>query len=850
MLRFQQLNLFGAVMNVRFIDHLHHDLRYAGRMIRRAPAFTAIAVLSLALGIGANTAVFSLTDAVLLKTLSVASPRELVLLESVDGRGQFDRSYDGMHTRDPHTGLRVGTSFSMPAFERLRIGTSELSALFAFAPLEQLNVVAGGRADIARGQLVTGTYYSGLGVRAIRGRTIVPEDDRQAAAPVAVITYDYWQRRFGGDPAIVGSHIDVDGFAATIIGVTPPDFRGTLDVGDSPDVTLPMSAVTLVQPGADDLTNVKRWWVRIMGRRRAGVTEQRVQSELGPAFHQTAMAWALASSSASKIKPGDLPTLRVVSGSRGLEGERNNYRAPLTLLTIVAGLILLIACANVANLLLTRATTRQHEITVRLALGASRARIVKQLLVESLVLVVGAESFGLLLAYWSKNLLVALRPSTSDAHLTIDLRVLAVATVLSAATAVLFGLAPALRATRLDVAAGLKDAARTVGATSRAIAGRVLVVAQIAMSVVLLIDAALFIRTLRNLRGVEVGFNQEQLLLFRVDPRLSGYRDAMIPLLYRRLQTQLGNIPSVRSATFSRHPQLSNSGRMSGVSIVGSPNADEMEIPINLVGPNFFETMQLPIAVGRPFTAQDDEKAPRVAIINESFARKLFPNDQPVGRRVKYNGELEIVGVARDAKYYSIRKAAEPILYVPYLQHDQGQANFTLRTAGDPLAIVASVREAVHATDKTLSIFDVRSQRAALDATLSEERLFAKLSAAFGALALLLASIGVYGVVSYATARRTAEIGIRIALGAGERSILWLVARRTVALVALGTVIGLVAGVEGARLFTRRLYGITPADPASIMTAAGLIAGVALLAAFVPANRARRVSPLVALRQQ
>ena len=835
------------------VDHLRRDLRYAARTIRRTPGFAIVAVLSLAVGIGANTAVFSLADAVLLETLPVVRPEELVLLEWIESRQPLDLSYDGSTSTDAKTGLRIATSFSVPVFERLRDRTTTLSAMFAFAPVEQLNVVVDGGADIARGQLVTADYYAALGVRALRGRTIGRDDDRVGAEPVAVITHAFWQRRFGRDPDVVGRRVNINGVGITIIGVTPPEFAGTLNVGLSPDITLPMRAVSLIRPGsAGDLTNPAFWWVQVMGRRREDVSEQRVQSELGMLFRQSVLDQLARRASDSTSKQAfDLPRLQVRSGSRGLNDERDDYRRPVTLLSIVCALVLLIACANVANLLLARSSARRREVAVRLALGGSRARIVAQLLVESLVLVLCAEVFGIVLAYWGKGVLLTLRPGNESLQLALNLRVLTGATALAVATALLFGLAPALRATRVDVAESLKEGARNIQTGSRSLLSRALIVAQIAMSVVLLVNAALFLRTLHNLRAIDAGFDQEQLLLFRIDPRLSRYDLASSPALYRRLEERLSQIAGVRGVSFSRHGQLAGGRRSDDVGVVGRPVAEDRNVAINLVSPGFFSTMQLPMVRGRAFTARDHERAPRVAIVNESFARTFFPNENPLGRRLRQgDSELEIVGVARDAKYYSLRQATEPILYVSYYQHDLGQASFALRTDGDPLTVAPAVRQAIREVDQTLSIFEVRTQRAAVDATLGQERLFAKLSTLFGALALVLSCIGVYGVMAYITARRTSEIGIRLALGAAGRSIVWLVMRRTVMLVGLGIAIGIAGAIGGARLFASLLYDLSTTDPLSLIGAVTIIAAVALIAALVPANRARHVSPIIALRNE
>jgi predicted permease len=844
---------------IPFIDHRRRDLAYAFRMMRRSPGFTAIAVTSLGLAIAANAAVFSLTDAVFLRTLPVKDPGALVLFEwfGPDRAGpfgsQFPYSYNGSIYPSDTAGEIVGTSFSMPLFEEVRAEASTLAGIFAFASIEQLNVVTGTEAGVARGQLVTGEYYRTLDVPIASGRAIEPSDDRAGAEAVSVLSFRFWQSRFGEDPGVIGRVLRINGVPTTIVGVTGPGFVGTLDVGEGADITLPMSLVGSISPGRsqDDLADSGLWWVQIMGRRRAGVTLAQAKADI-----ELIVGRALRNpDTPSRMSIDALPReselqARLVSGARGLNDERRDYRLATALLTIVAGVVLLLACTNVASLLLTRALARRREITMRLALGASRGRILAQLLTEVLVVALLAESFGLLLAVWGKNLLLIVRPSASDIDLTLDARAFALVTLVAAASAILSGLAPALHATRLNLADSLKAAARTTRGAEARLRGTLLV-AQISTSVVLLFGSTLFLGTLRNLHAVDVGFNPEQLLIFRVDPRLSDYEGERVPLLYRQLQQTYAALPGVDAVSFARHSLLTGSQRTSGVRLAGQSAAEEEGALSNLVGPDFFATMGIALRSGRDIQTRDDERSRKVAVVNEAFVRSRFPAGSALGSVLRVSGnDWEIVGIAADARYHSLRDSAEPTVYLPFLQAEQGQGSFAIRANVDPATLARSVREATRTIDPTLSIFGLSTQREAASATLGEERVLATTTTAFGVLALILAAIGVYGVMSYATSQRTGEIGLRIALGSTGRGILWLVARRTIMLVVAGVAIGSIVSMLTSRHFSGLLYGLTPVDPASLLLTIGVIAAIAMIAAYIPANRARRISPLEALRHE
>lgn len=841
------------------------DLRYGIRMLLKSKAFTAIAVLSLALGIGANTALFSLVDAVMLKLLPVKNPNELVLFNWLSGPRGLSRGITGTTNRDPN-GMVTSTSFSYLTFERIRDNNQTLSDVFAFAQLYELNVSIEGQPEIAGGQLVSGNYYSGLGVQTIMGRTIAADDDIPSATPVAVITYRYWQHRFAKDPEIVGKTVSINNVPVTIIGVTPPEFFGALQVGESADLSIPFSMQPRLNPRESDLTKPWYWWVQIMGRLKPGVSGAEAAAAFEGIFQQSAQeGWTAALSqlpSTAQLQnpaPRDVPKLRWGSGSQGLTEARREYSQPLSILMVIVGLVLLIACANVANLLLARSATRQKEIAVRLALGASRWRLVRQLLTESVLLAGLGGTAGMLFAYWGKDLLLTLRPwggSDLSLNLKLDLRVLGFTLAVSLATGLLFGLAPALRATSVDLTPALKDNSRSVIAT-RSLLTKSLLVVQVAMSLVLLVGAGLFVRTLRNLENVDVGFNRDNVLLFNVEPALNGYSNAQIAQLYQRMTERLDAVPGVRSSTISLIPLLSGRGRTSSIYLQGhtEQSGQSDDAKVNTVGPAFFDTLEIPILMGRNLSLADSETAPKVAVVNQLLAQKYFGDENPLGRRFGFgsaqnSAQIEIVGVVKDAKYTGARDDTEPTIYLPYLQSIPKWATFIVRTNGNPISMIASIRESMHEIDNNLPLFDIKTQNQQAEESLSQERLFATLSSFFGILALLLACIGLYGVMSYGVARRTNEIGIRMALGASAPRVTRMVMRETMWVVLLGVAIGIGAALAGTRLIASSLFGLAPTDPISIAIAVLTMITVATVAGYLPARRAAKVDPMVALRYE
>jgi predicted permease len=839
----------------RLEEDMFQDLRYGLRMLGRTPVFTTVAVLSLMLGIGANTAIFSLINAVLLKTLPVKNPEQLVLLRWVSGPKMPPKSLSG--GLDTTNGQRTSTSFSYPAFEQFRDNNEVFSDTLAFAELERLNVGIDGQSELAGGQVVSGEYYSALGVRAAVGRTITQDDDKASdPQPVAVISYAYWQRRFGRDQDVLGKVIYLNGSPFTIIGVSQQGFNGTLQVGSAPEITVPMAAEAILTKADPALGQPDYWWLQIIGRLKPGVSQEQARANLDVLYQQSV---------AEIQKPSDENTdvtrLEVTPGGRGLNDTRKEFLQPLFILMVVVGLVLAIACVNIANLMLARAATRRKEIAVRLALGASRLRLIRQLLTESTLLAMIGGALGLILAYWGKGFLLTLLSNRSNS-LTLDLspdaRILGFTAAVSLLTGIAFGIAPALRATRVDLTPALKDNARSVS-KGKSLLGKVLLVAQVAMSLLLLIGAGLFVRTLQNLGNVDLGFNRQNLLLFKIDPTLNGYKGAQVASLYRQMTERIEAIPGVRSVSLSRYALISSSAMIRNVSVPGytPPPGEKKYVYVQKIAPNFLDTMEIPLLLGRNLSARDDEASHKVALINETFARTYFPDENPVGRRISFDTRnntdpIEIVGVSRDAKYSQVRGETPPTVYTPYLQNISGlgQMTFAVRTAGDPTEMIAAIRQAAQAVDSNVPLFDLKTQSEQVDQALAQERLFARLSAFFGLLALLLACIGLYGIMSYSVARRTHEIGIRVALGAQPGNVLWLVMRETLLLVLAGVAIGVPVALAAAKVISSMLFGLTATDPVTIFIAMFLMMGVGAFAGYLPARRASRVDPIVALRYE
>jgi predicted permease len=805
------------------------DVAYAFRQLRRQPGFTAVVVLTLALGLGANTALFSVVDAVLLRPLPVQDPARLVLFQWTSGPSPAVGYLTGEWWQEPATGRLTASSFSYPAFEAFRDRSTTLAATFAWAELWRASLSVDGEAELAAGQLVSGGYYSGLGVPAILGRTITLEDDRDGAELVAVISHGYWQRRFGGAPDVIGRRGTLDGRPFTIVGVSPRGFSGTLPVGRLADLSVPLLAWHA--PGEPYLSKPAWFWLQVMGR---------LQPRASAAQAETEMAPRLASALAGRA--GDEPRLRLSDGSQGLTRRRQEQRQPLLVLAAVTGLVLLMACATVAGLLLARGAARQREIGVRLALGAGRHRIVQQLLAESTVLAAFGGVVGVALAFWTKDALVASLMQEGAPEVALDGRALAFLGVTSVVTAILSGLAPALRATRVDLTRDLREGER---AGARLGLGRTLVVAQVALSLVLLVGAGLFLRTLRNLTGVETGLAAEGVHLFKVHAIVSGKAESLD--LSRRLLARFQALPGVRAAGVSAH-QLDTTDR-TRVTIEGrgpASGGDEFA-NVNRVGGDFFAALGIPMRAGRAIGSQDDVGTPPAMVINEAFARVYFPEHDPLGRRV--NG-AEVVGMTADTRYGALRDPTPPAMFLPAFQQAQGSFCFQVRTVPSLGPLAPLLRQAVRDVAPTAALYDLTTPREQVEGSLSQERLLAGLTSFFGALTLSLASLGLYGLMAYAMGRRTREIGVRMALGARPADVLRMALGGGLRLVLAGAALGVAGALVLTRLTTSVLYGVTPSDPLTIAAATLLLGGVTLLACWFPARRAARVDPTVALRYE
>jgi predicted permease len=844
-----------------FVETCWHDVLFGLRMLAKSPGFTATAVLTLVLGIGANTSIFSLLNAVMLQSIPVRHPEQLVVLRwsvhELPEESNIGTSSSGDCLWVP--GVHQSCSFSYPMYKAILARTNVFSSVLAMAGAGQLDLSGNGPANLVGGELVSGNYFDTLGVSSALGRTLAPSDDQPGATPVIVLSSAYWQRAFGSAPDAVGKTIRLNGAPFTIVGVIDPGFT-RLTPGKSHDLWVPLSQAESLEPSWNDqrrtIDGATNWWLAIVGRLKPGGTMAQAQAATNLVFRNEMLHGAK-----PLLREIDEPQLALLPAQKGLVGFRQFYDKPIYILTVAVGIVLLIACANIAALLLARATAREKEMAVRLALGAGRARIIRQLLTESLLLSSAGAALGIVLADWSAQALAAFISKNAYSTLFIDTRpdarILAFTLGIALLTGILFGIAPAFRGSRINVGPALKESAASSDATK--VSGRhfglgsALIVAQVALSVVVLTGAGLLVRTLANLRNIDPGFDTHNVLLFGINPKLTGYSNDRIQTLYRELQTRLASMPGVISASYSSDTLLSAGQWTSGVHIEGQPEKTTVETDMLAVGPSFFETMRLPLLNGRTFAASDLRSTQAVAIVNQTFVRRFLEGRNPIGLHLGGTTpsgnkvEREIVGVVADAKYDDLRKPLEPTAYIPL---QEGEAYFALRTSTKPEAVIPEVRRIVGALDDNLPLFDMRTQTQTIDRLLFNERLVAKLSSLFGALALILACVGLYGLLSYEVARRTREIGIRTALGAQRREIFRLVLFQGLILAMVGALVGIGAAIGVTRYLGSLLYGIRATDPATFVIIAFLLIAVALLACYIPSRRATRVDPLVALRYE
>jgi predicted permease len=821
---------------VRFFEDCAHDLRYAARMLQRNPVFAGVAIVSLALGIGANTAIFSVVDALTLRALPVREPRQLVAFTVVAPQ-------------------RESINFSYPAYLALRDRLPMFEGIVAAAqPLDRYNIGLGGAGVDSRQAFVapvSGNYFSVLGVGAAAGRTLSSGDDRPEAEPVTVLSYGYWQSRFGLAGDVVGRQLTLNGSTFTIVGVAPRGFTGE-QTGRATDLWFPMAMEPLVIPeAADYLTNTNVTWLRIIARLAPGSPLQQASAAADAAWQQAASAGSPNTANAAARE-----RLELAPFVRGFEPYRNMFGQPLTIVMIIVSLVLLIACVNVANLLLVRSAAREHEVALRLSLGASRGRIVRQLITENLLLAVPAGVLGMLIGVW----LGAGAPNAmaTDAlfgsvrlDVRLDRRILGFSAAVSFLSLMIFGLAPAISASRPSLTPGLKKGGAQSGAV---LSGRMLVIAQVALSIVLLVGAGLFVRTLRNLQIQDRGLDSGNVLLVWTRHGQTGLgRTAALSALYARACDRLLVLPGVRSVSYAGMSLFARRVGTSAISIESQPEASNAAA-WNYVAPRFLETLGIPLLAGRDFTPQDNLPASaRVAIVNDTMARQFFPNANPIGRHFGFSPtapQWEIIGVMGTAHLQSLRGETGPEFYIPYREGSNisGLIWLAIRANGDPADLAAQVRRELMVLDRNLAILKIEPLPDALDHAMGQERLLAALSGSFGAFALALTCLGLYGVISFTTARRTSEIGVRIALGATRTRVASMVLKESFIVAAIGVVIGVPAALLAARTISSGLFGVSPDDPFTIAAAVAAMLLVACAAALVPARRAARIDPIQALR--
>jgi len=825
-------------------------------MLGKSPAFTAVAVLTLALGIGANTAIFTLINAVILKMLPVRDVERLVVL------GDPTLAHSRSHGT-PQTDL-----FSYPLYREIRDHSDVFEGVFAAGEMHRVRTSkASGEsiADDVLGVLVTGNYFSVLGVNPLMGRMLSEQDDKMAGGhPVAVISYSMFLNRFNSDVSVLGSTIRLNEYPFTIVGVAPPGFHGQV-VGDVQEVWIPMMMQPQVMRGRDWLEDVESSWLTVMARLKPGVSAPQAKANVNVILKQ-----ALGGAYGAKLEPDDLRQMQsqpidVTNGAHGLSVIRGNFARPLMLLMGIVGLVLLIACVNVANLLLARATTRQKEIAVRLAMGAKPSRLIRQLLTESVLLAFLGGAFGLLLAFWGTRILLTisgLNLQSSGLQVDPDFRVLAFTACVCLLTGFLFGLVPALRSLNVELNAALKDSSSANVAGGRGFNwGKLLVASQVALSVLVLFAAGLLLRSLRNLQNVDLGYERDRLLMVRVDPITAGIKTTEGTVrVMNELEERLSHLPGVKGVAVSELGLFSGADGSTTLKIENFTPASEEDrnVAFDRVGPGFFSVIGIPVLMGREIGAQDTAASQRVAVVDESFQRHYFQGANPIGRKLwvddvkRRDKAMEIVGVVKDARSINLNKPLQPHYYTAIAQIDEpsGMLQLEIKTIADPAALADTVRADIKTYNGSMPVQSVKTLDGLVRSTISSEIIIAKLSSFFGVLALILACIGLYGVMAYTVAGRTKEIGVRIALGAQRGDVLTLVMREAMLLVLIGVAAGIPLAMLCTRVINSMLFGLSHTDPLSLAIVIVLLAGVGAFASLIPARRATKVDPMVALRYE
>jgi predicted permease len=841
-----------SIVFMNTTDGIFKDFGYALRSLRRAPVFTAAAVLSLALGIGGNTAIFSLIDQVLLRALPVPNPQELVIVKS-----------PGMRTGHVSSDEAQGAgSFSYPMYQDLRdkqTGFAGLLARYGFSA----NIAFGGQAQPGSGELVSGNYFDVLKVRPALGRLIFPQDAvTPGGSPVVVLSHSLWLKQFAGRADILNRQVVVNGRSLTVVGVTPAEFFGT-QLGQYPDVYVPMTLKAEMTPNWNGLDSHDDYWLNIIGRLKPGTTLQQAQAQLGalyrPLLNAEADVKGMKDDRRAKFvgKP-----IVLESGSGGRRLLSNSTRQPLLVLMAMVGLVLLIACANVANLLVARASARERETAVRLAIGASRARLIRQCIAESLTLAGGGAVAGLFVAYWTVAGLLRLMPGVSGVSTfsaAINVSVLLFTFALAVATGFIFGLLPALESTRIDLAGSLKSGIVAAATSYHARLRKTLVAAQVAFTLLMIVGAGLFGKTLLKLYSVDLGIKAENIVRFRIAPDLNGYKTPQIRDLYQRLQVSLRAIPGVGVASMATVPIFADSDRSSNVTIEGyTPARDEsMDVARNDIGSAYFATLGVPLISGREFEESDTANSAKVCIINQATADRFFKGRDPVGYHIAFGAgdrvvpDMQIVGVVQNSKHSTVDEEPLRFIYTPYTQaRALNQIIFYVRSAVPPASLMNTIRAKVGDLDPSLPVANMKTLATQIDESLGNQRLMSLLSIAFGAVSVLLAGFGIYSVMSYLVSRRTREIGIRVAIGAAPSLVRWMIVREILVVAGIGILIGLPLSFVLGKSAQALLYGMNGIDLPTTLFAITAIILLALAAGFFPARRATRIDPVVALRQE